>query len=207
MRSPLARLHAAADLMRQQPERWPEFVARIEREATRMDRLVGELLTLARLDAGMTGKLDETVDLSEIIADVVEDAQLEADGKRSTILVELASPIAARGNYEMLYRAIENVVRNAVHHSPVGGAVAIASSAVWGGRLQITIADSGPGVAEGDLTLIFEPFFRSGPDRSVEGYGLGLAITRRIVAAHGGSVSAANRPERGLVVTLDLPFG
>jgi two-component system, OmpR family, sensor kinase len=207
MRSPLARLRAASDLMGQQPERSGEFAARIEREVARMDRLVGELLTLARLDAGMVGKFDDAVDLREIISNIVDDAQLEADGKQSTIEVDLASPVALRGNYEMLYRAIENVVRNAVHHSPEGGAVAIACNPVWGGRLHITIADSGPGVADGDLKLIFEPFFRSGPNRFAEGYGLGLAITRRIVEAHGGNVSAVNRPEGGLLVTLDLPFG
>jgi signal transduction histidine kinase len=206
LRSPLARLQAAADLMRQQPERGAEFIERFERDTARMDKLVGELLTLARLDAGMTGKLDEEVDLREAVADIADDARFEADGKRCTIEVDVNGSVVARGSRELLYRAIENVVRNAVRHSPEGGTVAISAQAV-DGRLCITVADRGPGVFEGDLAAIFDPFFRSGPGRSSVGYGLGLAITRRVVEAHGGAVSAANQPGGGLLVTLELPFG
>ena len=205
LRSPLARLQAAADLMRQQPERGAEFVERIERDTARMDKLVGELLTLARLDAGMTGKLDEEVDLREVVADIADDARFEADGKRCAIEVDLNSQVVARGSHELLYRAIENVVRNAVRHSPEGGTVAI-SAHVVDGRLCVTVADCGSGVFDSDLAAIFDPFFRSGPGRSSAGYGLGLAITRRVVETHGGVVSAANQPEGGLLVTLELPL-
>lgn len=204
LRSPLARLQAAADLMRQQPERSTEFFERIERDTARMDRLVGEILALARLDAGMTGKLDEEFDLCDVVADIAEDARFEADGKRCTIDVELNGPSVMHGSHELLYRAIENVVRNAVRHSPEGGNVAISVHALPE-RLRVTVADCGPGVFESDLAAIFDPFFRNGPGRYAAGYGLGLAITRRAVEAHGGSVSAANRPEGGLLVALELP--
>ena len=204
LRSPLARLQAAADLMRQQPERGAEFVERIERDTARMDKLVGELLTLARLDAGMTGKLDEDVDLREVVADIAADARFEADGRRCSIEVDLNGSVVARGSHELLYRAIENVVRNAVRHSPEGGTVAISAHSV-DRRLRVTVADSGPGVFDGDLDAIFDPFFRSDPGQSVAGYGLGLAISRRVVEAHGGGVSAANCAEGGLLVTLELP--
>lgn len=204
LRSPLARLQAAADLMRQQPERGAEFIERIERDTARMDRLVGELLTLARLDARTTGKLDEEVDLREVVADIADDARVEADSKHCMIEVDLNGPVIARGSHELLYRAIENVVRNAVRHSPEGGIVAI-SAQVVDKRLRVTVADRGPGVFDGDLVAIFDPFFRSGSGRSA-GYGLGLAITRRVAEAHGGGVSAVNRPGGGLLVTLELPF-
>ncbi|BAO28306.1 HAMP domain-containing sensor histidine kinase [Sulfuritalea hydrogenivorans] len=205
LRSPLARLQAAADLMRQQPERGAEFIERIERDTARMDKLVGELLTLARLDAGMTGKLDEDVDLREVVTDISADARFEADGKHCAIEVDLNGPVVARGSHELLYRAIENVVRNAVLHSPEGGIVAISAHSA-DGRLRVTVADGGPGVFDGDLAAIFDPFFRSDPGQSVAGYGLGLAITRRVVEAHGGSVSAANQVKGGLMVTLLLPL-
>lgn len=204
LRSPLARLQAAADLVRQQPERAAEFVERIERDTGRMDKLVGELLTLARLDSGMPGNAEETLDLSDMLAEITDDSTIEAERKHCSIDLDVNGALVARGSHELLYRAIENVVRNAVLHSPEDGRVSIAAQSE-DGRLHIAIADNGPGVPEGDLAAIFDPFVRSGSGQSIAGYGLGLAITRRVVEAHGGSVSAANRSEGGLIVKLELP--
>ena len=203
LRSPLARLQAAADLMQQQPERAVEFVERIQRDTARMDTLVGELLALARLDAGMTGNLDEEVDVYEIIADIANDASFESDGKRREVRVDLNESIVLRGNHELLHRAIENVVRNAVRHSPDGGVVVISAEAI-DGRVHVTVADTGPGVPEDDLDAIFEAFFRSGAAGSSTGYGLGLAITRRVAEAHGGKAAASNRLAGGLLVALEF---
>ena len=206
LRSPLARLQAAVGLMRQQPERSVEYVERIERDTMRMDKLVGELLTLARLDSGMVGGIGGKVELCEIVADIIADAQFEADSKGCKIDFELREPVHVLGNQELLHRAIENVVRNAIRHSPDGRHVAIAVSAS-AGHAQVAVADSGPGVLSVDLAAIFEPFFRGDPGCSSLGYGLGLAITRRVVEAHGGKAFASNRSEGGLVVTLELPSG
>lgn len=204
MRSPLARLQAATDLIRQQPERSAEFVARIERDTARMDRLVGELLTLARLDAGITGKHGDAVDLREVIAGIVDDARFEAERKGCIVAVEIDDAAVVHGSHELLHRALENVVRNAVRFSPEGASVAV-SAELTDGRQRITVADRGPGVPAAELETIFEPFFRSGTHGSA-GYGLGLAISRRIVEAHGGRISAANRDGGGLRVTLELPI-
>ncbi len=206
LRSPLARLQAAADLMQQQPDRGAEFAERIQRDTARMDTLVGELLALARLDAGMTGNLDNEVDLQEIVTDVADDARIEVDSKGCSLLAKMEDLAIVRGNRELLYRAIENVVRNAVRHSPQGQTIEISTCRV-GESLRVVVADRGPGVSADDLAAIFEPFVRSGLERSPSGYGLGLAITRRVAEAHGGTVFAANRPEGGLLVTLELPFG
>jgi signal transduction histidine kinase len=206
LRSPLARLQAAADLLRQQPERSREYVERIEREAARMDRLVGELLTLARLDAGTAGKLDEEVDVHEIITQIAADAQFEAQAKGCLVTTTLRGELVVAGSGELIYRAVENVVRNAVRHAPANGRIDIeAAPDECDRRLRITVADNGPGVPEADLEAIFEPFARSGGADSFTGYGLGLAITRRVMTAHGGTVVAANRAQGGLVVTLTLP--
>lgn len=205
LRSPLARLQAAADLMRQQPGRGAELIERIERDTARMDCLVGELLTLARLDAGMAGVPDEEVDLGEIVADVGEDARFEAEAKHCALEVEVERAMPLRGSRELLHRAVENIVRNALRHvPPAGGRIAVGARAA-GGRLRVTVADNGPGVLEDDLAAIFDPFFRSGAGGATAGYGLGLAIARRVAVAHGGTVSAANRPQGGLLVTIDLP--
>lgn len=206
LRSPLARLQAAADLMRQQPERAAEFVARIERDAGRMDRLVGELLTLARLDAGTTGGLDGEVELSEVIGDIVADARFEAAAKACTVAEDVPASLAVSGNPDLIYRAVENVVRNAVRHSPNGGRVEVSLRRDEPQRrVCIVVEDRGPGVPQEHLGAIFMPFFRSRCGDAFAGYGLGLAIARRVVEAHGGTVAAENRDGGGLRVTLALP--
>ena len=205
LRSPLARLQAAADLLVQQPERSGEFAARIERDTARMDALVDQLLTLARLDAGMAGRLDDDVDIYEIVVDVADAAGFEAQSKRCTIAFDLTRSIVVRGNHELLQRAIENVVRNAVRHSPAGGVVAIAV-ATDAAQLRITVSDDGPGVAPRDLSAIFDPFVRGADAPPATGHGLGLAITRRVAVAHGGRVFAENRAAGGLAVTLEIPL-
>lgn len=203
LRSPLARLQAVVDLIRQQPERTVEFIERLERDTVRIDTLVGELLTLARLDAGMNDNAEEEIGLADMVADIVHDAGFEAAAKGCSIISEVGDQLLTRGSRELLHRAIENVVRNAVQYTVADTNVEIAAHAV-GQRLNLTVRDHGPGVLEEDLGAIFEPFFRSG-SRKTSGYGLGLAITRRVVLAHGGSVSAANHPDGGLVATIDLP--
>lgn len=208
LRSPLARLQAAANLLRQQPERSEEFAVRIERDTMRMDHLVGELLTLARLDSGFTGNLAEAVDLSEIINDIAEDARFECEREYCQVNSRIEEALAIQGNRALVHRAIENIVRNALRHSPAGGEITITAKsqpAPNGWQVCIEITDAGSGVPETDLEAIFQPFFRSANADAFAGYGLGLAITQRIVNAHCGHISAANRKAGGLKVTLTLP--
>jgi signal transduction histidine kinase len=205
LRSPLARLQAATDLMQQQPERAAELISRLERDTGRIDSLVGELLTLARLDSGMTERMNESVDVQEMITYIVQDARFEADAKQCSVDVSLPEYIDIKGNHELLFRAIENVVRNAVLHSPPGKRVSIVVNKNSEGNWLITVADEGTGVPVAEIEKIFEPFFRGKTDEGSPGYGLGLAITRRVVQAHGGAVTAANRKEGGLAVMILLP--
>lgn len=206
LRSPLARLQAAIGLARQQPARLEDTLQRIERESVRMDRLVGELLTLSRLEAGVTPAMDEEIPVDELLADIVRDAGFEAEANGRSVACQITGEVAIRGNGELLLRAVENVVRNAIRHAPAGSEVRIeAGPAPAAGFLRLLVLDAGPGVPEGDLASIFEPFFRSGGAREGKGYGLGLAIARRVVEAHGGSISAENRREGGLRVEMRLP--
>jgi two-component system OmpR family sensor kinase len=204
LRSPLARMQVAASLMQQQPERSAEFVHRIQRDSVRMDILLGELLTLARLDAGVIDYQEEDVYLREIIGEISDDARLVAGKTQCEIVADVSDSIVIAGNYELLHRAIENVVRNAIRFSPAGTAVTISASKE-GGLVRVTVADNGPGVAKDALNSIFEPFVRISPSSSSDGYGLGLSITRKIVEAHRGTIFASNRLPCGLLVTLELP--
>ena len=206
LRSPLARLQVVVGLARQQPDKLADYLERIERESQRLDRLVEEVLTLARLESGMVQGRREAIDLGDLLADVVEDARFEAEAKGRRI--ELVNATEGRdrlhGQPELLHRAIENVIRNALHHTPEGGAVEV-SLHESGRSLRLSVEDHGPGVPETELATIFEPFLRGAREQEGNGYGLGLAIARRAIEAHGGTIQAINRPEGGLRVTIDLP--
>ncbi len=205
LRSPLARMQAAIGLAHQQPDKAGASLDRIERESVRMDKLVGELLTIARLEAAAPARHDD-IALDELVAGVSDDATYEAQAAQRALVLAIHARATVRGAADLLWRALENVVRNAIRHSPPGATIEIALDYNDATQLaDITVSDRGPGVAETDLEAIFEPFFRAHSDGNEDGHGLGLAIARRVIAGHGGSISAANRAGGGLVVSLALP--
>jgi two-component system, OmpR family, sensor kinase len=204
VRSPLARMQLAIDLGRQQPEKIEMSMQRIERESGRIDRLVGELLTLSRLEAGACDRFDEEIDVLALVTEVVEDARFEATPINRAVELNAEGEVLVRGNIELFQRAIENVVRNAVRHTFEKTLVKV-SLFVEGSNLRICVDDDGPGLPDNALDAIFEPFVRFSGDRSNDGYGLGLAITRYVVEAHAGKVRAINRPYGGLRVEMTFP--
>lgn len=206
LRSPLARLQAAAGLARQRPERSEEFIQRVEKESQRIDHLVDELLLLSRLENGMGDPQLSPVDLPTLLQDMVEDARCEAAGRPLVITVQLpptCPPVSADPAW--LHRAIENVLRNAIKFSPPAGEIMMRLQLDPQGWLALQITDNGQGVPNDALPRLFSPFFRTADGRRLEGHGLGLAITRRIVEDMGGSVGACNRPEGGFAVDIRLP--
>jgi signal transduction histidine kinase len=205
LRSPLARLQAAIGLARQQPEKLESSLQRIERESVRMDKLVGELLTLSRLEAGVMGAMEEEINVGELLAGVVADARFEAEASGRLVEFSGCGEILVTGNAELLHRALENVLRNALRHTPEGGKVMLDANPGVNHDLLLDVSDQGPGVPEQELSAIFKPFFRGGESQSTDGHGLGLAIARRVVEAHGGTVRAFNRSGGGLCVELVLP--
>ena len=210
LRSPLARMQAAIGLARQQPEHAEASLQRIERESERMDRLIDELLTLSRAEAGIGGEQDDEVSPAELVTGIVDDAAFEAQAASRPVAFarDLAAldGVVVRGNAEMLHRALDNVVRNAVRFTPPGGTIAIAGTRDAPHRqLVLTVCDEGPGVPEGELEAIFAPFFRSASAGPPTGHGLGLAIARRLIAMHGGSIRASNRRPTGLCVEIRIP--
>jgi signal transduction histidine kinase len=206
LRAPLARLQAAVGLAHQQPEKAGASLQRIERESVRMDKLIGELLTLSRLEAVGPVAMAEQVDIDELVAEIVADARYESRDARLAIALEGGARVPVFGAADLLWRAIENIVRNAIKYGADGGAVDI-KLAADDSTVSIEVSDRGPGVAPDQLSHIFEPFFRAADgSRQGSGYGLGLAIAHRIVQVHGGRIGAQLREGGGLTVSVVLPI-
>lgn len=206
LRSPLARLGVAVALARQQPEKLETALARIERESARLDALVGELLTLSRINAGVDMGPEKDVDIFELIQQVVSDANFEASEGRKVILHADAIPHIF-GREELLRRALENVVRNALRFSPPNGEIQV-TVRTQNNEIVMRICDQGPGMDDLLLASVFEPFVRGAqsPTGARAGYGLGLAIAKHAVETHKGTILAGNQDEGGLCVIIKLPI-
>ena len=208
LRSPLARLQAAIGLAHQQPERMLSYMERIERESMRMDQLLGELLTLARLEAGALRTSQDPIDMAELIEQVLDDAQFEAKVRQRQIQQKGTAEVTVIGQTALLARAIENILRNAIKHSPVDSVVQLELVPdLQAHTLVIRVIDQGAGVPSAELDAIFQAFYRGhNMPKDIEGHGLGLAIAQQVVLAHGGSIRARNQATGGLCVELVLPI-
>ncbi len=205
LRSPLARIQAAIGLAHQQPDKTPLTLDRIERESERMNDLIGELLALSRLEAGVLGQL-EVIDMNELMTEIVEDAQLEADSKNVRLELTTTKEAFIKGHYDQINRAIENVLRNAVKYTKNNSTIHLSAHLdISDQQLHIVITDQGPGVAETELLTIFEPFFRGSNSQKAQSVGLGLTIAQKAVEVHHGKINAGNRIEGGLRVEIILP--
>jgi two-component system sensor histidine kinase CpxA len=209
LRTPLARLRLALGLARREGANLEREHDRIQREAERLDELIGDILSLARLDTSQPRFTlqHEPLDLAALIAGVVEDARIEATAQGKQITFDHPGELEIQGVEEMLHSAIENVVRNAVRFTAPGTAVEL-SLKQYGGTAVLTVRDHGPGVPEAELSRLFEPFYRvqqQARERDTGGYGLGLAITSRVMVGHGGDVSARNAIDGGLIITFNVP--
>jgi signal transduction histidine kinase len=200
LRSPLTRMHAAIGLLRQDPARH-EMLGRIERESERIDTLIEELLTLARVQARPDSVERERVDIVELLEEITEDAQFEAAAKNCRVLLQANGPFVSRVSGELLYRAFENVIRNAVRYAATATDVQVIAEVDE--QLTVKILDRGPGVERRRLHTMFNPFERGADDAG--GFGLGLAIALRAIEMHGGRIAAHNMPEGGLMVQITLP--
>ncbi len=199
LRSPLSRLAVAVELARTSPDP-AAALDRVEREAERLNELVGELLAVSRDQIR-----PEPVDFSALLAQVTEELQIEAQAHPCRLTLDAARDLTLSGDPELLRRAVENVTRNAIRYTSPQSEVRVVASR-RGGQIEITVQDAGPGVPEEALPRLFDPFYRVSPDRdrSTGGVGLGLSIARRAVELHGGRIAAANtRP--GLRVSITLP--
>jgi two-component system, OmpR family, sensor histidine kinase CpxA len=213
LRSPLARLNVALGLARQRsgPES-ATMLERIELEASRLNELIGRLLTLARLEDGEKRVPPTPVFLDEVVLTVTEDAEFEAQARHCHVHSEIpAGNWMVLGEPSLLHSAIENVVRNAIRYTREGTTVEIHLATAKnpnGAEAVLSVTDCGSGVPPDALKKLFQPFYRLDDDRGrlTGGVGLGLAITERAVRFHGGQVTAFNRAEGGLLVEIRLPL-
>lgn len=199
LRSPLTTIRSNAGFLIDRPDAAPddrrEAIADIAEEAGRMADLVDDLLTLARSDAG-TGAEHGTVDLVETVSSVVR----HIGGDRVT--VDAPDRAVARGDQAALHRLVRTLVDNALTHGAGEVQVTVRDDP---DRIRLRVADRGPGFPAEDLVRVFDRFYRADPARSAAGTGLGMAIAKEIVVAHGGSILAANRAGGGAVIEVDLP--
>jgi len=204
LRSPLARIRVAIALAERHANELTEpDLQRIEQECERLDELIGQIMMLTRLGT-QAPVVRQTLRLDELVAEVAEDARFEHADRQ--IAFNARSTREIFGDARWLRSAVENVVRNALAYSKPELPIALTLEDD-GDYVVLRVEDSGPGVPEADLVRIFEPFYRADEsrDQRLSGYGIGLAITSRVIALHQGTVEARNRPQGGLAVLLRLP--
>jgi signal transduction histidine kinase len=215
LRSPLTRLGVALELARRRADAGANgALDRIGREAESMNEMIGQLLTLSRVESSAAGGLknvrNEQLDLSALVQEIADDADFEARSRNRSARTTACAPCTTMGVHGLIRSAIENVVRNAVRHTAEGTTVEIALSCEGvEDRRQavIRVRDHGAGVPEGALEDIFQPFYRveEARDRQTGGSGLGLAIAARALRLHEGDIKAINASDGGLIVEMRLP--
>ena len=211
LRSPLARLSVALELAREEaPASMQEYLQRIDREAGRLNLLIGQLLSLSSIESTNASSHLDKFTLHGLVEQLLPDAEYEAQQRCCKIQVLEHSDCIVRGNQELIYRAIENIVRNAIRYTRPDSVVELKISCEGRAGVRMVtldVADSGPGIPETELENIFRPFYRvdSARQQDTGGFGVGLAIADRAVRLHHGEVRARNRPEGGLNVSLSLP--
>lgn len=209
LRSPLARLQIALEIARQKGN--SQELDRIEKEANRLNELIGQLLSMPDDSA----PLSDTIDLVLLLESIIEDCTIEAEVKQvKLLLLTDCNESLVAATVAQLHSAMENIIRNAIHYTSNNSQITIELHAVsnksankeTGNHYQVSVNDCGPGVPQDDLEQIFQPFYRvdRARNRDTGGYGIGLAIVQRVIQRHKGNVSAKNTGA-GLTVEILLP--
>ncbi|WP_336366166.1 sensor histidine kinase [Marinobacter sp. C2H3] len=206
LRTPLARQRVAIELASEAGAD-AGLMASILRQNERLETMTGQILSLYRVTEQGGDLARVPVQVQGLVNRVLQDAADYAEHQRVDCRL-VANPgvvgVSVLGDAELLQRALDNILQNALDHTPPGHAIhlTLASGAEW---VTLTLDDEGPGVPEEALAHLFEPFYRGDAARGGQGWGLGLAIARNILAVHDGHIRAENRPEGGLRVTVTLP--
>lgn len=177
----------------------------ISDESNRVLRLVQELLDLSRIESGQVSMQQDAIDLRELFEHVGEVFALRSEESGVGLDVALQGNAHIRGDFDRLEQVMNNLLDNAFRHTPEGGTVRVACRDLQPGTLQVTVADTGPGIPLNDLPHLFERFYRGDNQNGRQGYGLGLAISREIVRAHGGEIWATSEPGKGTTFVFTLP--
>jgi signal transduction histidine kinase len=211
VRSPLARINLSLAILKKRlPAPTDDVLQRLESDVNRIDLLMGQLLMLSRLEAGLSSAERDEVDLSQIVEEVTADGNFEAQAfGKSVSLRAMDYVFLQNADPHALRSACENIIRNAIRFTRAGTNVQVVlqmDRSTLEPVALLSVQDSGPGVPEEFLQAIFQPFVQVPSETSIEtGNGLGLAIALEAVRMHGGTISAANRPSGGLEICVRLP--
>ncbi len=210
LRSPLARLQIALGLSFQRSKGLVEpELQRIEKEVERLNELIGQSLSLARISSQADIPEKTKINLTELFEKIIETVKYEAQDKQCQIISTQMDSCFINGNKDLLYSGLENIIRNAIHHTKTGTQIktSVALSNALPPVATLVIRDNGKGVPESDVDELFTPFFQVDEARTQQqgGYGIGLAIAERAISLHNGSICITNIAEGGLEVSIKLP--
>jgi two-component system phosphate regulon sensor histidine kinase PhoR len=213
LRTPLTAVRGYVEALMEEPSpldaaRRAQFLEVIARHTLRMERLVRDLLRLARLDAQQEVVERHSIDLGALLRAVVSDCGETIERQRLTVEVNVDPGTATiEADLTKLHDTLRNLIENAVNYSPESGRIVL-SARPDDNQVVLSVADQGPGLPDADLERVFERFYRVEKSRARDpgGTGLGLSIVRHLVELHGGRVQAANRPEGGAIFTIRLPL-
>jgi two-component system sensor histidine kinase KdpD len=210
LRNPLAVLVGASSSLVEDSDRLSdaaklELATAIHDESRRMSTLVRNLLDMARLESGAVELAKQWTSLEEIVGCVL--SRLAATLKEHPVAVTLPENLPLLNvDPVLLEQVFANLLENAAKYTPAGSPIEISANSLPG-RVVVEVADSGPGIPAGEETKLFDKFYRLQREAAQSGVGLGLAISRAIIAAHGGTISAANRVQGGVLFRFELPAG
>jgi two-component system sensor histidine kinase CpxA len=211
LRSPLARLSVALELSREDADAtMGTHLDRIQRETERLNQLIGQLLTLSSMEAVEGSERFEPVSLKSLLEEMLPDAKYEAQQRDAVVKLDAECDCVIEGRRELIYRAVENVVRNAIRYTEPGSEVQVKLHPASEDRAEtvmVEVSDRGPGIPESERESIFRPFYRVDPARSAHtgGFGVGLAIAERAVKLHKGQLRVVGRDGGGTTVQMSFP--
>jgi signal transduction histidine kinase len=211
LRTPIATIKLLAHLMKQQPEKWSEYVEPLIREAEHQAKLVRDILEMSRVDAGRLEIRPEPTRLNDLVQMAIEKYETQVEDRNLTVVKHLdGSDPVAWADSKWMMQVLNNLLSNAVRYTPKGGTVNVSTgkeAAQGRSWATVTVSDTGIGIPEEELPYIFDRFFRGEKPRTmqVSGTGLGLAILKEIVELHGGKVAVESEVGEGSSFTVWLP--
>jgi signal transduction histidine kinase len=209
LRTPLTSIRGYLELISEDTNLTDEqtrFLETIDRNAQRLQRVVGDLLFVAQVEAGKLSLEDGAVDLNAIVDEAVHAAEPSARAKSIALTVELDELPEIRGDRARLAQVLDNFVSNAIKFTPMGGSVTV-QTCIWPGEIEIVVSDTGMGIPANELPRLFERFFRAerATAGAIPGTGLGLAIAKAIVTGHGGRIRVESEEGAGTTFRIVLP--
>ncbi len=210
LKTPLSVIRAQCDVLLQDDNadrKYTQALSRIRTASKSMDRLIGDMLSLTRIDSGVLSASDFTVvSLYECIDNALRFTEFPAKEKQIKIIKRIPEDINIPGDRDMMTEVFLNIIENGIKYNRPGGSVEI-TAARSAGSTEIAVKDTGEGISENDLDRIFDRFYRADTSRGREGTGLGLSIAKAIVETHGGRINVRSEPGKGSCFVITLPTG